>query len=43
MEMDLGDAYDFANRVMVGNMLHGDAAEGIGAFFEKREPRWSDA
>jgi len=25
---------------MVENMLAADAQEGIGAFFEKREPKW---
>jgi hypothetical protein len=28
--------------VMVENMLARDAAEGIGAFIEKREPKWED-
>jgi hypothetical protein len=26
----------------VENMLARDAAEGIGAFIEKREPKWED-
>ncbi len=39
-EMPLGDAYDYASRVMVENMMARDAEEGIGAFIEKREPRW---
>lgn len=43
LEMSLGDAYDYASRVMVDNMLHRDAGEGIGAFLEKREPRWSNS
>jgi enoyl-CoA hydratase/carnithine racemase len=38
--MSLSDAYDHASRVMVENMLARDAEEGIGAFVEKREPRW---
>ena len=38
--MDLAAAYRHASRVMVDNMLAGDAKEGIAAFFEKREPRW---
>ena len=40
LEMGLSDAYDHANAVMVENMLARDAEEGIGAFLEKREPRW---
>jgi enoyl-CoA hydratase/carnithine racemase len=39
-EMNLADAYTHASSVMVENMLARDAAEGIGAFVEKREPRW---
>jgi enoyl-CoA hydratase/carnithine racemase len=42
-EMTLKDAYDHATRVMVENMLARDAAEGIGAFLEKRAPDWSGA
>ena len=42
-EMSLPDAYDYASGVMVENMLAQDAAEGIGAFIEKREPKWQDA
>jgi enoyl-CoA hydratase/carnithine racemase len=41
IEMPLGEAYDYAAGVMVKNMLHGEAAEGIGAFLEKRAPDWS--
>jgi enoyl-CoA hydratase/carnithine racemase len=40
LETGLSDAYDHASRVMVENMLARDAEEGIGAFIEKREPRW---
>lgn len=39
--MDLAGAYQCASRVMVENMLAADAAEGISAFLEKRQPRWS--
>jgi enoyl-CoA hydratase/carnithine racemase len=42
-EMPLADAYDYASRVMVENMLARDAEEGIGAFIEKRQPQWQDA
>lgn len=41
-EMALSDAYDYAATVMVENMLARDAEEGIGAFLEKRPPRWED-
>jgi len=40
-EMTVEDAYIFASRVMVDNMLARDAEEGIGAFIEKREPNWT--
>ncbi|MDA7852802.1 enoyl-CoA hydratase [Porticoccaceae bacterium] len=40
--MPLADAYDYASKVMVDNMLTHDAAEGIGAFIEKRAPDWQD-
>jgi enoyl-CoA hydratase/carnithine racemase len=40
VEMPLASAYDYAARVMVENMLKADAAEGISAFLEKREPVW---
>jgi enoyl-CoA hydratase/carnithine racemase len=39
-EMGLGEAYDYASRVMAQNMMARDAEEGIAAFIEKREPRW---
>ncbi|HEV7252565.1 MAG TPA: enoyl-CoA hydratase [Mesorhizobium sp.] len=39
-ELPLAQAYDHAARVMVENMLHRDAEEGIGAFLGKREPKW---
>lgn len=42
-EMSLSEAYDYASRVMVENMLARDAEEGIGAFMEKRAPEWRDA
>jgi enoyl-CoA hydratase/carnithine racemase len=39
-EMPMGEAYDYAARVMVENMMARDAEEGIGAFLEKRTPKW---
>ena len=42
-EMPLAEAYDYASQVMVDNMLAYDAQEGIGAFIEKRAPKWQDA
>ena len=42
IDMELADAYRLASQVMVENMLRRDAAEGIGAFLEKREPQWED-
>lgn len=43
LEMGLADAYDFAARTMVDNMMARDAEEGIGAFVDKRQPQWRDA
>ena len=40
-EMGLAEAYDYAARVMVDNMLARDAEEGIGAFIGKRDPKWT--
>jgi len=41
-ELDLAGAYKCTVDVMVENMLARDAEEGIGAFIEKREPKWQD-
>ena len=41
-EMELSDAYVYASGVMVENMLTSDAEEGIGAFIQKRAPKWQD-
>jgi enoyl-CoA hydratase/carnithine racemase len=41
-EMSLADAYRYAAEVMAENMMARDAEEGIGAFIEKREPKWQD-
>lgn len=42
IEMDLGDAYAYTVEVMAQNMMFRDAEEGIGAFVEKRVPKWQD-
>jgi enoyl-CoA hydratase/carnithine racemase len=41
-EMGLADAYRYAAEVMTENMMARDAEEGIGAFIEKRDPKWQD-
>jgi len=41
-EMSLAGAYRYAAEVMAENMMARDAEEGIGAFIEKREPKWQD-
>ena len=40
-EMDLPDAYAYASEVMTRNMMARDAAEGIDAFLDKRQPQWT--
>jgi len=40
IEMGLEQAYAYASAVMVENMLHAEAKEGIGAFLGKRAPVW---
>ena len=42
IDMKLSDAYDYASKVMVENMLKVDAKEGIDAFVNKRQPKWKD-
>jgi enoyl-CoA hydratase/carnithine racemase len=42
LEMSLADAYQYAADVMLENMMARDAEEGIGAFVEKRTPKWED-
>src|SRR3984957_10625235 len=41
-EMSLVDAYRYAAEVMTENMMARDAEEGIGAFIDKREPKWRE-
>jgi len=40
LEAKLPQAYAVASRAITRNMLGSDAAEGVGAFIEKRKPRW---
>jgi enoyl-CoA hydratase/carnithine racemase len=40
LEMPLADAYLHTAKVMTENLLARDSEEGIGAFIEKRPPRW---
>jgi enoyl-CoA hydratase/carnithine racemase len=40
LERTLDDAYALASDVITRNMLGEDAQEGVGAFVEKRKPRW---
>ncbi len=40
LELSLSSAYDYVGEVMVQNMLHAEAEEGIGAFLDKRPPKW---
>ena len=42
LELGLGNAYDYMSEVMVKNMLHAEAEEGIGAFLDKRLPCWPE-
>lgn len=40
LELGLSNAYDYVGEVMVQNMLHAEAVEGICAFIEKRPAEW---
>ena len=42
LEMPLSEAYAYASKVMAENMLAAEAEEGIGAFVEKRHPKWPE-
>jgi enoyl-CoA hydratase/carnithine racemase len=41
LQMPISQAYAFTGDVMVENMAHPDTKEGIDAFLEKRNPRWT--
>ncbi len=41
-ELATSQAYGYASQVMTRNMGTQDAIEGIGAFLDKRRPRWKD-
>jgi enoyl-CoA hydratase/carnithine racemase len=41
LEAKLSAAYAAASRAITRNMLGDDAAEGVGAFIEKRKPNWN--
>ena len=43
LEMGVSDAYAFAGDAMARNMMDRDAAEGIDAFMEKRDPEWDQS
>ncbi|MGI9380308.1 MAG: enoyl-CoA hydratase [Methyloligellaceae bacterium] len=42
LELGIKEAYEFAGDVMTVNMSKEDAAEGIGAFLDKRDPQWKE-
>jgi len=42
IEFPLAEAYAVALEAMVENLAERDAAEGISAFIDKREPRWEE-
>jgi enoyl-CoA hydratase/carnithine racemase len=41
LELSLSAAYDYASECMTRNMLAADAEEGVGAFIDKRDPKWT--
>jgi enoyl-CoA hydratase/carnithine racemase len=43
IDLDQAKAYDYTKEIMSLNAMAADAQEGIGAFLEKRSPRWCGA
>jgi len=43
IEKPLPEAYALASKAMIENLAHPDSAEGIGAFLDKRAPKWEGA
>jgi enoyl-CoA hydratase/carnithine racemase len=41
LELPVADAYSLMTQIMAENLLIADAQEGIGAFIQKRQPKWS--
>lgn len=41
VDQPLDEAYAYAAEIMTKNMMLADAREGIGAFLDKRKPKWS--
>nr|WP_317199830.1 enoyl-CoA hydratase [uncultured Psychrobacter sp.] len=41
LDMDLPHAYEYAGKVMTGNMMANDVSEGIDAFIQKRHAVWT--
>jgi len=39
-ELNIKEAYEYASKVMISNMMEQESEEGIAAFLEKREPNW---
>jgi enoyl-CoA hydratase/carnithine racemase len=42
LDLNIEEAYKYTSKVMSKNMLEKDAQEGISAFIENRDPKWSD-
>jgi enoyl-CoA hydratase/carnithine racemase len=43
IEAPLAEAYALAGMAMIENLAHPDSSEGIGAFLDKRAPKWEGA
>ena len=41
VELPLAEAYELTSKAIVDNMMMDDAREGIGAFIDKRDPKWT--